>query len=270
MSLSDVGPFDFADLAKRMDRGNIIVCTGDRCTGKSTMLKHVARHLHAAADTALAMSNWACERRQFCTFMSADDVHDYDAKRVAAIVAEQRQRIEENKPLKNVVILIDGAPCGAFKDKTMRQLFYTSRHWNITLAFTVDSVFDVPPDMRSTIDFVCAFSTGSKCQKKLFDNYGRLFPTFQAFDETFRACTTPYECLVLDNRGRGGLKDSVFRSGTHAEHANEAPFHLGEPAPAPSPRPNVEDILRQLIAVCEALTQAVHTPQAEVAKQTSG
>lgn len=245
----DMRSFDFATLGK----GNVIGVTGSKRTGKSTMLKHIARHLHASVDTALAMSIWYREREQFRTFMSANDVHDYDVERVAAIVAEQSQLMKEKKPLKHVAILIDGAPCGAFKDQTMRQVFYESRHLNITLAFTMESAVDVPP---FNIDVVLAFSVQcQQKQRKLFMNFGGVFPTFQAFHKTFRACTTQYQCVVLDNRVKIlDSKDGVFHSDTHGEHANEAPFHLGEPA---SPHPNVEDLVRQLTAVCEALMQVL-------------
>lgn len=256
MDQLDMHSFDFATLGK----GNVIACTGSKRTGKSTMLKHIARHLHASVDTALAMSIWPREREQFRTFMSGADVHDYDVERVAAIVAEQQRCMKEKKPLKHVAILIDGSPCGAFKHQTMRQVFYESRHLNITLAFTLESMREVPPDIRNNIDVLFAFSEA--CNRKLLDNFWSVFPTFQEFVETFRAaCTTPYNCLVMDSRiFAHSVKECIFLSRTHGEYANEAPFHLGEPA---SPHPNVEDLVRQLTAVCEALMQAL-APKYEV------
>lgn len=264
MSVLNIRKFDPTTLKK----GSVILCTGKRCSGKSTMLKCVARHLCDSVDAALAMSDDVLEQEHFRTFMSAPDVHPWDEDRLAAVVAEQRRRMEAGQPQQHVAVLVSSVRFEALVSEVMRYIIMNSRRLNITLALTCQASVDIEPVSRANIDYVFAFQELNPGRRKsLYQNFFGMFSDFPSFDKSFEACTGCYDCLVLDSTLPvcTGPSDCVFWFGTQREHANKDTFHLGARAPAVQ---DVQALLKQLSGLCEQLGRVATQGQVDKAVAT--
>lgn len=87
------------------------------------------------------------------------------------------------------------------RDKLMRSMFMNARFWKILIVVTMGYPLDVPPILRSNIDFaflLYAPTIGER--KRLYDYYGSTFPSFEAFNMVFEQVATGHGCMVVCNR----------------------------------------------------------------------
>ncbi len=141
---------------------------------------------------------------------------EFKSEALEKLIKQQKKCVkEENDPKRgHVFLLIDDLMYDKkmIRDKNMRQIFMNGRHWRILFFLSMQYCMDLPPDMRTNIDFVFLLRENIVAnQMKLWKNFCGIFPTFQSFQETFTACTENYECLVLDNTSKSNkIEDCVF------------------------------------------------------------
>ena len=98
------------------------------------------------------------------------------------------------------------------KDPNIRGIFMNGRHWRITFMLTMQYCMDLPPDLRTNIDFVFILRENIiQNQDKLYKNFFGIFPHVDTFREVMNSCTEGYDCLVLDNTSRSNkISDCIF------------------------------------------------------------
>jgi hypothetical protein len=71
---------------------------------------------------------------------------------------------------------------------------------------------DLPPDLRTNIDFVFILRENIiQNQDKLYKNFFGIFPHVDTFREVMNSCTEGFDCLVLDNTSRSNkISDCIF------------------------------------------------------------
>jgi hypothetical protein len=85
----------------------------------------------------------------------------------------------------------------------------------------------IPPMLRTNVDYCFILREPYVTnRKRIFDNYGSAFPSFEFFCQVMDQCTQNYECLVMNNNSQSNkLEDTVFwyKASMHGD------FQIGAP-----------------------------------------
>lgn len=128
-----------------------------------------------------------------------------DVQRQAIPTGLDPERREAAKANDSVCLVLDDITFNAsiFKSKPMRWLFMNGRHYGFNIILGMQFCMDMPPAMRSQIDYVFALHEPSFAnRKRLFEHYFGVFENIKEFKTVFSACTVNYKCLVLDKHIR--------------------------------------------------------------------
>lgn len=86
------------------------------------------------------------------------------------------------------------------KNKAVNDLLLNSHNYNIGYILSVQTPLGVKPSIRNKLDYVFLLADESvHDKKKLFDNYGGMFPSYASFEAVFTACTADKGSMVIDN-----------------------------------------------------------------------
>lgn len=176
----------------------------------------------------------------FSDFIPDCFIHSqYDPELVDSILHKQQRSIRENKKNKisadgktisnNKFIALDDMLHDAQnwkKDKTIQNIFFNGRHFNILFILTMQYAQAIPPALRGNIDYVFIFNESSiSARKKIYEAYGGMIKTFDHFCNILDECTQNYECMVIKTSGQG-IQDQVFwyKAEAHTD------FKVGHPS----------------------------------------
>jgi hypothetical protein len=113
------------------------------------------------------------------------------------------------------------------KEKTIQEIFFNGRHFNLFFILTMQYPLGIPPALRSNIDYVFIFNEPSiKNRKKIWEDYGGVIPDFTMFCNILDECTADHQCLVIKTSGNSiNISDQVFYYKA-SDHDN---FRVGHP-----------------------------------------
>lgn len=102
------------------------------------------------------------------------------------------------------------------------------RHWKIFIIVTAQFSGDVPPAIRSNIDYIFVLRENIiQNRERLFKNFFGCFNSLNEFCQVLDSTTNNYEALVLDNTSRSNkIEDQVF---WYRADPNRK-FRMGSPA----------------------------------------
>lgn len=84
--------------------------------------------------------------------------------------------------------------------QSTRELFMNGRHYRIFVLLTAQYCMDLPPALRTNVDYVFILKEPIRANRvKLYNNFAGIFPTFQHFNNALDKCTSNYGCMVIDN-----------------------------------------------------------------------
>ena len=214
---------------EKMDDRRVVMVIGKRNTGKSVLSKDL---LYFKKHIPLGMVQSGTEEGNgyYSSWVPDSFIYnDFDKPAIERLIEHQRKACKEGTA-KNVFIVLDDLMYDAkfLKDKVMRSIFMNGRHWNIFLLVTAQYCGDIPPAIRSNIDYVfCLRENILQNRERLYKNFFGIFPSLDAFNQCLDATTNDYECLVLDNTSRSNaIEDCVFWY--KARVRND--FRMGSPA----------------------------------------
>lgn len=97
-------------------------------------------------------------------------------------------------------------------DQPILEIFYNGRHYQLLFILTMQFPLGIKPELRSNFDYIFLLADDFYSnQKRLFDHYAGMFPTFDIFRQVFMQLTDDFGCMVIVNRGqRKTLLDKVF------------------------------------------------------------
>jgi hypothetical protein len=230
------------DMSK-MPQDAVCVFIGRRRTGKSTLVKDLLYH-HQNMPFATVISGTE-ESNSFYKSMVPKQLifGEYSpvilanfCRRQKLMMAQIQQDVERFGPNykskhdpRAFMILDDCMYDDAWThDKNIRYLFMNGRWLKTFFLATMQYPLGIQPALRSNVDFVFILKAPYMSdRKKIFENYGSAFPSFEIFCQTMDQCTQNYECLVIDNTSLSNkLEDCVFWY--KAEIHNE-PFRVCSP-----------------------------------------
>ena len=149
--------------------------------------------------------------------------YEYTSELIESILYRQRQMIYKQKEKAKLgkrvdpraILVMDD--CLSSKgtwatDPTFAEIMFNGRHYKIMYIMTMQFSLGIRPEMRGQVDVVMLLSEDFYSnQKRIYDHYAGIFPTFKAFRDVFMEVTADYGCMVLVNRGASkDFLDKVF------------------------------------------------------------
>ncbi len=97
-------------------------------------------------------------------------------------------------------------------DGPILEIFYNGRHYQILFILTMQFPLGIRPELRCNFDYIFLLAEDFYSnQKRLYDHYAGMFPSFDFFRQVFLQVTDEYGCMVIVNRGvRKELIDKIF------------------------------------------------------------
>lgn len=202
------------DMTKVSDK-SIIAFIGKRKSGKSTCLKELLYYKrHIPVATVISPTE---EFNRFFSdiipsiFIHNDILEEIIDNAVARQKLVKKKRLLEEKQYgsstidSQALLILDDCqynPKWSYW-KSIREIFMNGRHIDLTFIYTAQTATNLLPALRQQIDYCFLFNMpGLENRKRLYCNYGSLFPTFECFNQIYDSCTAEYECLVIDNTVR--------------------------------------------------------------------
>jgi hypothetical protein len=200
----------------------VIVVIARRNSGKSFLVRDIMYH-HQSIPLGMVISPTEHANRFYADFVPDVFIHDeYSPDLIANIVKRQRMVMDQRTRMPASSSLIDPRAflimddCmydnSWITDRNVRSIFMNGRHYKLLYVLTMQFVLGIPPVLRSQIDYVFLLREPSMAnQKRIFDNFGGMFPSFDVFSQIMNQTTQNFECLVIDNTSRSSrLEDQVF------------------------------------------------------------
>lgn len=222
---------------EKIHPGSICVFIGKRNTGKTFLTKDLLYH-QRDIPFGKVFSETDELNREYCTIIPKSFItKNYKPETIQKIFDTQKEKIDKklndlmdefpgvaekdliDKYIKTDIsnyafVLLDD--CLADKnwknDKTIKQIFYNGRHYNIFFLLTMQIPLGIPPNLRSNIDYVfLTFTNNNQDIEKLFRCYGGAFRNLEEFKTILNRCTENYSCMVIDNSTNSKrFEDKVF------------------------------------------------------------
>lgn len=112
-------------------------------------------------------------------------------------------------------------------DKNIKYLFMNGRWLKVFFLITMQYPLGIPPALRTNVDYVFILREPYLSnRKRIFENYGSAFPSFEFFCQIMDQCTQNYECVVIDNTSQSSkLEDCIYwyKANMHGD------FRIGAP-----------------------------------------
>jgi len=98
------------------------------------------------------------------------------------------------------------------KDPIVSELLFNGRHYHIMYIFTMQFPLGVKPELRCNFDYVFLLADDTVSnQKRIFEHYAGMFPSFEAFRQIFVNLTNDFGSMVIVNRGvRNNFLEKIF------------------------------------------------------------
>jgi len=210
------------DLSNIIDHATIVIIAS-RGSGKSFLLREILYEKRNIPCVVIAPTDRM--NGFYSDFVPSSYVHyEYSSELLSRILKRQINIIEKNKqriklgkkPIEARLFLVMD-DCLASKnlwdkDPNIAEIMQNGRHYYLTVAICLQFSLGMNPSMRSNFDYV--FLLGEDFisnQKRLFDHYAGMFPSFDIFKRVFGKVCTNFGCMVINNRKKGGdIQDKVF------------------------------------------------------------
>ena len=211
----------------------IAICIGKRGTGKSILIRDLLYHMRHKLDYGIAMSPTHDSADSFASFMPPSSVYrEYRADIVEKMLLSQRDRSHERgmDALRSLYLVLDDCMYdkAVMKGRTIRDLFMNGRHSKIFFMCAVQWCMDLNPALRTQVDYCfCLRENLISNRERLWKYFFGVFPRYEDFSRVFDACTTNYECLVIDNTVQSNnIEDCIF---WYKASNDVPPFRLCKP-----------------------------------------
>lgn len=224
---------------RRIPQDAVCVFIGRRRTGKSTLLRDLLYH-HQDMPLGTVISGTEESNSFYSKMIPPLFIHgEYNPLILANFVKRQKlvmAKIQQDEASgqksridpRSFMILDDCMYDDSWThDKNIRYLFMNGRWLKVFLLITMQYPLGIQPALRTNVDFVFILREPYLSnRKRIFDNYGSAFPSFEFFCQIMDQCTQNYECLVIDNTSQSSkLEDCIFyyKADIHGQ------FRIGAP-----------------------------------------
>jgi hypothetical protein len=207
------------DMSKIKD-DQVVMFIGKRNTGKSFLVRDLLWHKqHLPVGTVISPTESA--NCFFGKMVPPVFIHDdFDPALLENVWTRQKNIMERVNAGQTHIdprafLIMDDCLADSkawINDRTIRNVFMNGRHRKLFFILTSQYALGIPPTLRNNIDYTFILREPSQRSRKiLYENYASMFPTFGSFNQVMDACTSNYECLVIDNTTQSNdIEDMVF------------------------------------------------------------
>lgn len=205
--LVNLNPFN---IRKACDRNYNALVIGKRGTGKSTVISDILYFSNKKKIPRVCIFSGTEEAngfyRQFIppTFIYNDSNVE---KHLEIILQSQKDltnkknlgKMSKDKDIRITIVLDDvGYKKGILKSEVVRQIAMNGRHYSISIIIACQYCMHAPVDVRTNTDFVYVMKQSADLET-LYKSFFNGFKNKKDFKTVLDACTSNYECFVLDN-----------------------------------------------------------------------
>ena len=149
--------------------------------------------------------------------------YDFDPSLISGLLYRQEMMIEKAYDKKKLGKKIDPSTfllmddcmskkASWVKDDTISEIFMNGRHYRLTYMLTMQYSLGISPELRSNFDYI--FLLGEDFisnQKRIYEHYAGMFPTFDSFQMVFNKLTDNFGCMVIDNKVKSKkITDKIY------------------------------------------------------------
>jgi hypothetical protein len=209
---------------KMIPQDAVVVFIGRRRTGKSTLLRDLLFH-HKDMPMGTVISGTEESNSFFGKMIPKLFIHgEYNPAILSNYVKRQQtimKRImkdQQNGGISKVdprsfLVLDDCMYDDSWThDKNIRYIFMNGRWIKVLFLITMQFPLGIPPALRTNVDYVFILREPYMSnRRRIYENYGSVFPSFEFFCQVMDQCTQNYECLVVNNNTQSNkLEDAIF------------------------------------------------------------
>jgi len=205
---------------KRFDLQNIpsnsvVMIIGKRGTGKTTLTADIMHALRNRFDAGVCFSSTEESNSYWQNHICDTMIYpEFDNDIYHNFISEQRRiNGRSAKPINSFALFEDCMYSKLMRNnKDIRGTFFNGRHWNIFLVVTMQYVLDLPPELRSNVDFVFILRNNMVADReRLWKHFCGFIPTLGLFHKIMNKCTSGYECLVVNNMSKSNeISDCLY------------------------------------------------------------
>jgi hypothetical protein len=211
------------DLSSITDEATICLCA-KRHSGKSFLIRDIM-HKKRKIPCGMVLAPTDKMTEFYEKFIPSTFVHyEYSSALLSNLFMRQKDIIMRNndrksrrkKPIDTRAFLImddclsSKAEWG--KDPNIPEIFFNGRHMHILFFFSMQFPLGLSPALRGNFDYVFLLAEDFLSnQRRIYEHYAGMFPSFVMFRKVFMEVTSNYGCLVINNRVKSNnLLDKVF------------------------------------------------------------
>uniref|UniRef100_A0A6C0DJ96 Uncharacterized protein n=1 Tax=viral metagenome TaxID=1070528 RepID=A0A6C0DJ96_9ZZZZ len=209
---------------KDIPQDAVVIFIGRRRTGKSTLVKDLLFH-HQNMPLGTVISGTEESNGFFKKMVPPIFIHgEYNPVILANYVKRQKlimQKIMAETDRggtsrldpRSFLILDDCMYDDSWThDKNIKYLFMNGRWLKVFFIITMQFPLGIQPALRTNVDYVFILREPYMSnRKRIYENYGSAFPTFEFFCQIMDQCTQNFECLVINNNTQSNkLEDAIF------------------------------------------------------------
>jgi len=200
-----------------------ICMVAKRGSGKSWVCRAILKHFNYLPGGMIISKTekMSCFYGEF--FPDTYIHYEYKSELIENMLNRQQQMVDKcrekykqgKKVDPRIILVMDD--CLASKgtwmnDQPILEIFYNGRHYQILFILTMQFPLGIRPELRSNFDYIFLLSEDFYSnQKRIYDHYAGMFPTFDLFRQVFNNLTDSYGAMVIANRGsHKDLIDKVF------------------------------------------------------------
>lgn len=199
-------PWDPVDLP--VDATCMVV--GKRHAGKTCLMNDIMFHMRDRLDLVVGFSATEESNHNLSCFLpSAFIFPRYDEEKVKHVMEWQRRSVANDKFMRVGIIMddcmgevtSDGKKKRVMNSGDIAAIFKIGRHRKIFYWNALQYIKDAPPDARQNTDMLFMYNTPSINERqKAYKDFFGMFKNYNDFSRVLDACTTGFDCLVLDTR----------------------------------------------------------------------
>ncbi len=209
---------------KTVPQDAVVIFIGRRRTGKSTLVRDLLYH-HQDMPLATVISGTEESNSFYKPLVPSLFIHgDYNPTILANFVKRQKMAMakiqadqegggKSRVDPRSLMILDDCMYDDSWtRDVNIRYLFMNGRWLKVFFLITMQYPLGIQPALRTNVDYVFILREPyASNRKRIYENYGSAFPSFEFFCQVMDQCTQNYECIVINNNTQSNkLEDAIF------------------------------------------------------------
>jgi hypothetical protein len=209
---------------KMIPQDAVVVFIGRRRTGKSTLVRDLLFH-HQDMPLGTVISGTEESNDFYKKIIPPLFIHgEYSPVIIAnfckrqkiimqKVMMETKERGQSRLDPRSFLIMDDCLYDDSWlHDRNIRYLFLNGRWLKVFFLITMQYPLGIPPMLRTNVDYCFILREPYVTnRKRIFENFGSAFPSFEFFCQIMDQCTQNYECVVMANNSQSNkLEDIVY------------------------------------------------------------